>query len=274
MHIDQANVEFGEEGTAGAEAMPQVHLSAYRGFGLFALYIAAQLVIGVLAGFALGIGYALRGGDSADSEAIVELTRNAEGTIGVVAAILGGLGFVLFVRARHRGAQGAAFRRAIGLTRTSLRQVVAGAGSGIAIGVLYISLCVSLWPPALDITPGPTTQMAMSSGPQQQTWMLFALIGSPPIEEFVFRGVLLASILASWGSAWAAILTTGLFVGMHYSEFMAYWPAALGLTALSFAATVLRMRSGSLGPAVSAHLGYNLVMVVVAYASSAISRAA
>jgi membrane protease YdiL (CAAX protease family) len=265
MEIGGADLDPRNGEATGAEAKPPPRLSAYRGAVLFTMYIGAQLAFGVLAGIGIGIQYVKGGGDAADSDAINEVIRESQGIIGVAGAILGGLVFIFATLFRNRGTHGVAFRRTIGLTRASWRQIVEGAGLGIALGVLYVTLASFLWPPAQDFTPGPTSQMAMSPGVQQQTWILFALLGSPPIEEFVFRGVLLASVLASWGKTWAATLTTGLFLAMHYSELIHYWPAALSLTALSLTATALRMRSGSLGPAVSAHFGYNLVIVALVY---------
>ena len=58
-------------------------------------------------------------------------------------------------------------------------------------------------------------------------------------------------------------MTTLCFVAMHYTEFVHYWPAALGLLALSVVTLVLRIRTGSIAAPVAVHFGYNLVLVCV-----------
>ena len=273
MRVDDAEPGRTEVAGYASDRTSPVRLSAYRGFGLLALYFGAQVAVAVVAGIVYGIQYAIGAEPPFDSEVIAKLADDLEGPLGVISAILGGLLFIWLTLSRHRGTQGAAFRTAIGLTRASPRKLLEGAVCGVALAVLYIGFAVFIWPPDQSVTYGPLGQMARTPGMQQQIWMFFALFGSPPIEEFVFRGVLLASILVSWGPAWAVILTTTVFVGMHYPEFSGYWPAAVAITALSLAATSLRVRSGSLGPAVAAHLGYNLVMVAVVAGRTALAPA-
>jgi membrane protease YdiL (CAAX protease family) len=245
------------------EREPGFRLSASRGLGYFILYVGAQLLLGLLGGVAIAIHHVATGGDPADSKAIQEIAVRFQGLIGIIAALIGGFIFAAFVLLKHRGAHWTSFRKAIGLMPANAKQITAGACAGIAIGLAYVVLASSLVAPARDITPGPLTQMALSPGIQQQTWTWFALLGSPVVEEFVVRGVLLACFVASWGVVWASIITTILFVGMHYSEIMAFWPAALSLAAMSFAVAALRIRTASLLPAICGHLAYNAVLVIV-----------
>jgi len=248
--------------TLEREQAPVLRLSASRGIGYLILYVGVQLLLGVLGGAAIAIHHIATGGDPADSKAIEDVALRAQGLIGVFAAVTGGFIFGVFVLLKHRGTHWTSFCKAIGLTAASAKQVTAGACAGIAIALAYVFLVPPLAASSRDVTPGPLTQMALSPGIQQQTWTWFALFGSPVVEEFVVRGVLLACFLASWGAAWASIVTTMLFVGLHYSEIVAFWPATLSLTAMSFAVTALRIRTASLLPAIAGHLAYNAVIVI------------
>lgn len=249
---------------------PALRLSASRGLGFIILYVGAQFFLGLFGGAAIAIHYIATGGDPADSQAIQEAVLRSQGLIAIFAALLAGFVFAVLVFWRYRGARWIPFRKAIGLTPASAKQVVAGACSGIAIAILYVSFTLAFVAPSPGITPGPTTQMALSPGIQQQTWTWFALLGSPLFEEFVVRGVLLACFAASWGIVPASIVTTAFFVGLHYSEIAAFWPATLALTTMSFAVAALRIKTASLIPAISGHLGYNVVLVTLVHAASAL----
>ena len=76
------------------------------------------------------------------------------------------------------------------------------------------------------------------------------------------RGVLLTSLQRAWGTLCAAVVVTAIFVVLHAAEAATYPPALVAIGAIGVLTLCLRLRSGRIGPAVSAHVGYNLVIVL------------
>lgn len=254
------------------ESGPGLRLSASRGLGYLGLFVGAQLLLGALGGFAVGVHSIVAGGEPADARAIEALMARWQGLIGVVAAALGGCVFAAVALLRHRGRRWVPFRQAVGATSAGAGQIAAAALAGAAIAVSYLVVASFLVATSAAGAPGPVSRMATTPGIQQQVWTWYALLGSPPIEEFALRGVMLAYFAASWGVAPAVVFTTAVFVGLHASEIAVFWPAALGLGGMSLAASALRLRTGSVLPAIAAHLGYNLVIVLVVRSAGALSR--
>lgn len=89
-----------------------------------------------------------------------------------------------------------------------------------------------------------------------------AIIVAPPLEEFLFRGVLFSGMARSLGPTIAALLVTAVFVVIHLPETIHYWPSAVAVLLLGATVRLMRIRSESLGPAITLHLAYNLVLVV------------
>jgi len=83
-------------------------------------------------------------------------------------------------------------------------------------------------------------------------------VGAPIIEEIFYRGLLQRSLIKRGLPAGLAIGITSVVFGVSHFE-------ALQLPGLVLAGAVfgvLAHRSGRLGPAIAAHVGFNLVTVV------------
>jgi membrane protease YdiL (CAAX protease family) len=235
-------------------------VNAQRALRVFVLYLGVQLVAGLLAGLIVGAAFALRGGDPSDAASIEALTKQIEGPASLAGLAAGGIA-VAWSELRRRRRLDPELRRAIGWSPAALRSLVVAAAAGASVALVYLALAATVWPPSSEFTPGPMTQMALSSGWLLQAWRFAVLAISPPVEEFLFRGVLLAGLASSWGSKAAAAVTTVLFVSVHYFEIAAYLPAVLGLTGMSVVALYFRARTDSLAPPVAVHFGYNLLLV-------------
>ncbi len=96
------------------------------------------------------------------------------------------------------------------------------------------------------------------------TWATLAVLIAPPIEEFMFRGVLWTGFSRSWGPVVAAIVVTLVFVVIHLTEAAGYPPALLSITAMAAAALAARIVTGSLVPPIFLHAAYNAVIVTSA----------
>jgi membrane protease YdiL (CAAX protease family) len=148
----------------------------------------------------------------------------------------------------------------LGLSWGSRRQVI----NGVLVGAMLATFILPLMAVVADRPEPPDlmTQLAGSSGRALRAWIFSAVLLAPPIEELMFRGALLGGLAATWNLRAAAVISGATFWLMHGPEFV-HWPAAVAIGLLTILATRLRIRTGSLGPSIGAHFGYNLVLSAV-----------
>lgn len=91
--------------------------------------------------------------------------------------------------------------------------------------------------------------------------LVVASVG-PLVEELLFRGVLLSALMHRWRAGWSMAITALLFAVVHLPDLRWHWYALPDLALLALALAWLRLRAGSLWPAVLAHAANNLVAVV------------
>lgn len=87
--------------------------------------------------------------------------------------------------------------------------------------------------------------------------VLIVVIGAPIVEELFYRGLLLRAVGRRWGPVVGVLGTSVVFSLVHIQP---YDLLPLFLAGLLFA--VLAQRSGRLGPAIFAHVAFNLTAVV------------
>lgn len=86
----------------------------------------------------------------------------------------------------------------------------------------------------------------------------------PLVEELLFRGVLLSALLQRMRAGWAVAISSLLFACVHLPDLGYFWYAIPNLALLAVVLAWLRLKSGSLWPAVIAH-GTNNLLAVVAW---------
>jgi membrane protease YdiL (CAAX protease family) len=151
--------------------------------------------------------------------------------------------------------------RRFGLQLSTWRATLAGAGAGVLLGAVLVGALVLVPPRDID------TPMSRVAATPTGYWSLvfLALVLAPPIEEFVFRGVIYRGLRTRMPAAAAAILVTVVFTGLHAGELVHYWPGFGLIALLSLVTIALRVRTGSLLPAVAAHFGYNACAMALAH---------
>jgi uncharacterized protein len=90
----------------------------------------------------------------------------------------------------------------------------------------------------------------------------------PIVEELLFRGVLLSALMQRWRAGGSIAISALLFALVHLPSMQWQWYALPDLALLAAALAWLRLRSGSLWPAVLAHGINNLLAVVVWFAAA------
>lgn len=131
--------------------------------------------------------------------------------------------------------------------------------TGIAVGGLWYVLLRALPFSRTIHDLSPILQARLGAGSFEMLFVLVSITVAPFSEELLYRGVLYGGYNESFGGAWATVLTTGLFVLGHLSLVIHHPHVILGLTGLSLAALWCRLRWHAIGPAIAAHIGYNLV---------------
>lgn len=138
----------------------------------------------------------------------------------------------------------------------------------IAIGFAIVIVAIAwelkqLIPPDLSKLTGPLEQLGRSHGWPRVVVLLLALVVAPPVEEFVFRGALLAAFARRWGTPIAVLLSTGVFVLFHIADKIHYWPGFVDVALLGLAAVFVRLRYRSLWPALLLHFLYNGLLFLI-----------
>ncbi|NLA75858.1 MAG: CPBP family intramembrane metalloprotease [Deltaproteobacteria bacterium] len=147
-----------------------------------------------------------------------------------------------------------------GKPKAIITSVFLGAGAALMYMVIS-SLLINLFSFEAGQKGGPLTQMAAQPGFGLATIIFLALFIAPFAEEFLFRGILLGGLNRSFGIWWGIIISNLLFIILHFTEAIYFWPAFLGIGLLSAMATWLRLTQKAIGPAVAVHFGYNLLMM-------------
>jgi membrane protease YdiL (CAAX protease family) len=95
--------------------------------------------------------------------------------------------------------------------------------------------------------------------------LLLVVVGvGPLVEELLFRGVLLSALMRRWPLGWAVAASSLLFALVHLPGLEYQWYALPNLLLLALLLAGLRLRAGSIWPAVLAH-GVNNLLATAAW---------
>lgn len=143
--------------------------------------------------------------------------------------------------------------------RSDLYQgLLVGAGLQLfAVPALYLFLFLFIG--EQDVSEAARGLTDMAAGPVDVVLLiLIVVVGAPVVEELFFRGLLLRSVERRFGP-WPAIIVSSLvFAAVHFQ--LLQFPA---LALFGLLAGWLTIRSGRLGPAIWAHVGFNGVTVAI-----------
>jgi len=137
--------------------------------------------------------------------------------------------------------------------RANARAVLVGLGLVLVWSVAYAWLIPADWG-----TPGhPIFDLALESRQGFIISAIIAVVLAPVVEELLFRGAMLHGFRRRWSVRTSVGLMALIFAAIHIDLGDPYWPgvAYTGVIAVVFA--MLRLRTGSLVPAMIAHATYN-----------------
>jgi membrane protease YdiL (CAAX protease family) len=235
-------------------------LTAGKAVVIAGVYLLVQLVVGAVVGMVGVIYYAATRGRTPDltPEMMAGLMLPAAG----VAIVLSGLAaFLLTKHILRRTESGLPL---IGWCPARSPDIWLSFAAGVLLAGIYLLVETWVHPPPADQQWGPLATAAANGGWQRAWWAVIALL-APPVEEFVFRGVLWTGLRQSLGGPAAAGIVTLVFVGSHATEALDYWPAWFAIGAMAVMTLAQRARTGSLVPPMALHVAYNLTLVVAVY---------
>jgi len=247
--------------TAGIAGVlePPKKFGPWQGFWLVGGYLLASFMGSVLVDLAWGFGIGIQAGIHGRAPAFY---KPGIGVLAwsVLAGSLCAAAWGVFYTWQHAKAllavgeaQGIGWRR----------PAAPGYVSALALTIALVAVVWGLGrlvPPDVSKLTGPMEQLALSHGWPHIVYILIALCFAPPVEEFVFRGGLFAS-LNRFGVTAATLLTTLVFVLFHAADKIHYWPGFVAVGLLSLAAIFLRLRYRSLWPAIALHFLYNTALI-------------
>lgn len=230
---------------------------AQRASFVFLGYLGVQLAAGFVAGLVVAIAHALsHGGSTPMPSAAIQNATMAGAVAGMVAS---GVFAIWMTSKLVEDVDGRHPFEPFGWSRSTLRAALIAALAGVAIAAVYI-VAIEIFPPSRNARPGLLGRSIAGGGWKLYVWMILALAVAPPVEEFLFRGVMWTGFARSWGPWIAAVVVTAAFVAIHLTEAWGYAPAIVAIATMAMAALAMRVYYRSLVPPILLHAGYNLVI--------------
>jgi len=111
----------------------------------------------------------------------------------------------------------------------------------------------------------PTTLDAIiNSSPASRYMLLFlATFTAPFAEEFIYRGLLYASLQRLIGKVGAVVIVLAMFTLVHVPQYLPNWGVIAAVGLLSIALTIVRAASGRLLPCIVIHFVFNGIQSIL-----------
>lgn len=140
--------------------------------------------------------------------------------------------------------------------------VPVGLGAGLGAQVVLLVVITALYRAVgvdLDKVGTSAQELTASATDVLGVVLLVAIVAvaAPVFEELFYRGLWLRAVERRWGTAWAVMLSSLVFGAIHFQIYD--FPALVGFGVV---AALLTVRTGRLGPAIWAHVAFNLTAVV------------
>ena len=245
-------------------AAPPRPLDLRGAAGLILFYFALQLTVGFVANVAAGVGVAL-GHGSPDLLASDNALRSGLAIVVVTGAALPTLWLAhrtwpaLWRQARPPGL---GFVRPANLAYLTLA-IALGFVLPLAAGRLTELLAHG------HAVPQDVKQLGAAADTAWRTALAVVVVTLGPItEELLFRGLLLSALLRRMRPFAAVLVSALVFAAAHLPDLHWLWYGVPNLALLGIAFAWLRLRSGSLWPAIVAHACNNLLVMATLFTAN------
>ncbi len=249
-----------------SQQVPPRPFGAAQAWIIFFSYVGVQIALGFVIGFVVATAYGMR--HHGKFASLAEAMRVPIALGALLGVIAGGLAAYALARRAARRDLYQPSLALFGWSGSTPRALLTAALGGLALGAVYMALAAR-FPPPEGAKLGLIARTITGGGWPLYAWAVFALAVAPPVEEFVFRGVMWTGLRRSWGPVAAAFAITFAFLLLHVTEAGGYPLALAAIGTLGLAALAARVLSGSLLPPVLLHSGYNAVVVAAVIAGNA-----
>ena len=232
-------------------------------FLTFATFFLAQVVVSIFVGIVSGIIAVAVLNLKPDEDGFIEFVTQTILYSLLPISIISGYSVLMVTRWLARDVMTDGEITGVGWVKSSSMRCLAGAALGAVIYCSTIFLVGALFPNLAPESGGPIEAMAKQGGVMLLLLIIAIVIFAPLVEEFLFRGVMLAGFTRSFGFPVAAFFCTSLFVLVHLDAIMRYTPGIIPLTGLALGALLVRVKFKSVWPAIAAHFGYNGMAVLL-----------
>ncbi|MBA2077958.1 CPBP family intramembrane glutamic endopeptidase [Rhodanobacter sp. PCA2] len=242
-------------------------LPGLRGaLGLIAVYFLLQMATGFLAALLLGLGHRLlHPGMPADLPTLIA-QPDVSSALVIVTLCGAALGTLWLARTRWPELWSRAEPPGFGFVAPATVYCVAAVALGVLLPLVGGKL--TEWLAHGHAVPQDVKQLGSGAGTGLRIALTLAVATIGPVaEELLFRGVLLSALLRRMRAVRAVAVSAVLFALVHLPDLRWLWYAVPNLALLGAALAWLRLRSGSLWPAVIAHACNNLLAMLAMFVS-------
>jgi membrane protease YdiL (CAAX protease family) len=151
---------------------------------------------------------------------------------------------------------GLSWREGLSLVRVERRTMLLSVGVAIAlalVGVLLLAL----------FSTGKSEMAKLAAQPGGLAVLIVLALAAPPFEEMYYRGFLYPIFERKFRPLTAGIIVTLWFTGVHVLQLAKDPIGLVPIFGMSLTATLFRVRTRSLVPAIVIHWVYNGVLVLV-----------
>ena len=262
---ERINLERASIAQVIGDGQPVVQrMGALRAIVITVVFFLVQFMVGIGMGAVVGVYLSFTHGITEPSTMSAAMAPFIM-PISIAGVIVAGLITFRMTRRTLRGPIGEGALAPIGWWPSDTTRIFTAALTGCVLAFVYLAFIVPSHPPAEGQQFGLLAASANAGGWSRFLWAFLALIVAPPIEEFLFRGVLFSGLSDAIGTYAAALIVSFTFVAMHAKEALVYWPVCAALCMLAGTTLLFRIRTKSLLPAVAVHVGYNFVLVASVY---------
>lgn len=244
----------------------------WSGLGTVVLYFLLQIGIAIAVGTVVGFVLALKRGlltaphsGRIDLHAIVQATRGNSDilvVITVVSIAAAAVAMALLVRRAWPDCWSRADLPGFGL-HAPRRRSDYGVAVLLGLGILLVGNLLTQWLAGGQPINQDVVLMAERVTPAMRILLALLVVAVAPfVEELVFRGVLLSGLARRIPVGWAIVASAVVFGCAHLPDFGFAWYAVPALVLLGVVLGWLRVRSGSLWPAVVLHATNNFIAVL------------
>jgi len=228
------------------------------GIAFLLFFVLAQSLAWLAVGFVAASRAGVHATKAASMAEVVPLVPVAV----LLEEALGALALVILLRRLSHRISWEVLKAELGLSWGTVRANALAAAGGVILGAVSL-IAILTEAEHTAFHQGFVAHVLAGTTAGRLAWAVAAGLMAGPVEEVLFRGALLTAFSKVARVSFAGIASGFAFWLLHLPNFAGSWVAALSVALFAAFATVLRLRTGALGPPIAAHVANNLFLAVL-----------